>query len=195
MKLRDIFDDNGRFEGDRLLHWRSIPANARIVSARATVRPVEVLTGSAFAESLSFNGVGEFGATKTKGSLGAVTSSWIEIDFHTRRTLARLAGNFLNATLQVDVGGGTYVEINRAGAFRTPSDTSPAHLFPISGPSIILPALKVAKFKISNTDTSGNVEPVITSISVISVPTNVSLRVGDLSPFFNHPGEMTQAVS
>jgi YVTN family beta-propeller protein len=32
---------------------------------------------------------------------------------------------------------------------------------------------------------------VITPISVISVPTNVSLRVGDLSPFFNHPGEMT----
>jgi YVTN family beta-propeller protein len=192
MKLRDTFDDNGRFEGDRLLHWRSIPADARIVSARATVRPVEALTESAFAESLSFNGVGEFGATKTKGTLDptTTTSSWIEVDFHTRRTLARLAGDFSNARLQVDVGGGTYVEINRAGAFRTPSDSGNDAFFPINGQSVVLPALTVAKFKITNV--TGSVrEPAITTVSVISVPTNVSLRVGDLAPFFTHPGEMT----
>src|SRR5215212_4370069 len=185
MKLRDTFDGKGRFEGDRLLRWRSIPADARIVSARATVRPLPGLAESAFAESLSFNEVGEFGATKSKGTTG--TTSWVEVDFHTRRTLARLTGTFTAGTLQVDVGGGTYVEINRVGAFRTPSDTSPNDLFPINSSPVSLPALTVAKLKVTSAT-----QPAITSVSVVSVPTNVSLRVGELAPFFTHPGEMAQ---
>src|SRR5215213_878670 len=191
MKLRDTFDGKGRFEGDRLLRWRSIPADARIVSARATVRPLQAVAAGTFAESLSFNGVGEFGATRSKGTLGNVGTSWIEIDFHARRTLSLLSGTFSNARLQVDVGGGTYVEVNRLGAFRTPSDTAGDAFFPINGQSVALPGLTVAKFKI--TDVAGSAfEPAITSVSVISVPVNVSLRVGDLAPFFNHPGDMTQ---
>lgn len=182
MKLRDTFDGNGRFEGDRLLRWRSIPADARIVSARATLRPLPAFAGSTFVESLSFIGVGEFGATKSEGTVGA--TSWVEVDFHTRRTLARVTGTFVNANLQVDVGGGTYVEINQVGAFRTPSDTT---LFTLTGSSVPLPALTVAKLKITSA-----AEPVITSVSVSSVPANVSLRVGDLAPVFTHPGELTQ---
>ena len=182
MKLRDTFDGNGRFEGDRLLRWRSIPADARIVSARATVRPLPAFAGGTFVESLSFNGVGEFGSTKSKGTVG--TTAWVEVDFHTRRTLARVTGTFANANLQVDVGGGTYVEINQVGAFRTPSDTT---LFTLTGNSVSLPALTVAKLKVTSAT-----EPVITSVSVTSVPANVSLRVGELAPVFTHPGEMIQ---
>jgi len=192
MNLRDTFD-GGRFEGDRTLRWRSIPANARIVSARATITPIDSKLGAPFAELLKFNGTGEFGATTTKGTLGSIQTSWIEIDFHTRRTLASLTGSFSHATLQVDVGGGTYVEINRAGAFRTPSDPDAAAFFPIDGNSVSLPGLTVAKLKVTNTSTGtvSTAEPVLKSVTISSVPSNVSLRVGELAPFYTHPGEIT----
>ncbi len=190
MNLRDTFD-GGRFEGDRTLRWRSIPANARIVSARATITPIDSKLGAPFAELLRFNGSGEFGATKTNGTFGTPPISWLEVDFHTRRTLATLAGSFSNATLQVDVGGGTYVEINKAGAFRTPSDTTTAALFPIHGQSVPLPGLTVAKLKVTNGSTI-EPAPVLTSVTISSVPSNVSLRVGELGSFYTHPGEMTQ---
>src|SRR5712691_8251066 len=148
MKLRDSFDGSGRFEGDRMLRWRSIPANVHIVSAQATVTPIDVSVGNPFAELISFNGtIGEFGATISRGSN---TTAWLEVDFHARRTLASLSGAFVNTTLQVDVGGGTYVEINQAGAFRTPSDTGTAAFFPINGAGGSLPGLTVAKMKITN---------------------------------------------
>lgn len=195
MKLRDSFDGSSRFEGDRVLRWRSIPAGAKIVSARATVTPIDAKLGGPFAEPLSFNAaLDNFGATRTPGTAGAgaTLTTWVEVDFRARRTLAQVVGNFTNSSLQVDVGGGTYVEINQAGAFRTPSDTSTTATFPISGNTVSLPGLTVAKLKITNTGVSA-VAPVLTSVVVSSVPTNVSLRVGELARFWTHLGEMTES--
>ncbi len=195
MKLRDTFDGIDRFEGDRVLRWRSIPAEARIVSAKATITPIDAKLGGPFAELLSFSGrAGEFGATISNGRNGAPTTAWLEVDFHARRTLASLRGAFNHTTLQVDVGGGTYVEINQVGAFKTPSDTGPAAVFPIDGQGAALPGLTVAKIKVTNRSDplpASLAEPNVTSITVSSIPTNVSLRVGDLAPFFTHPGEIT----
>src|SRR5262249_22334857 len=190
MKLRESFDDKSRFEGDRALRWRSIPANARIVSAKATVTPIDAGLGSPFAEPLSFSdGAGEFGATKTQGSVAPIQATaiaWVEVDFHQRRTLARVTGSFSNTTLQVDVGGGTYVEINQNGAFRTPSDTT---LLQLTGTTAALPGLTVAKLKLTNSGNVGVAAPSLTSVIIRSVPANVSLRLGNLAPFWTHVGE------
>jgi DNA-binding beta-propeller fold protein YncE len=184
MKLRDSFDGSNRFEGDRVLRWRSIPADARIVSAKATVTPADANLGSPFAELLTFNDgtTREFGATK------AQVGTWVEVDFHKRRTLASVVGSNLNpTTLQVDLGGGAYVEINKAGALKTP-DPPPNNFFTLTDDSSPLPGLTVSKFKL----TSLTLMPDLTSVTVRSVPTNVSLRLGELPPFWTHLGEMTQ---
>lgn len=196
MKLRDSFNDDAPFEGDRALRWRSIPANARIVSATAIVTPVDAGLGSPFTEVLRFkDGTGEFGATKSEGPASGI--SWVEVDFHSRRTLAGVVGSFGTVSgstggsiLQVDVGGGTYVEINQNGAFRTPSDP-PESFFTLAGNTTALPGLTVAKLKVTNRSPSPR--PSLTAVVIRSVPTQVSLRVGELSPFWTHVGEMTEA--
>jgi len=196
MKLHETLEGTDRFEGDRVLRWRSIPAEARIVSAKATITPIDARLSGPFAEPLSFSGAaGEFGATVSRGRNGAVTTAWLEVDFHARRTLSSIRGSFSNTTLQVDVGGGTYVEINQIGAFRTPSDTGAAAIFPITGSAASLPGLKVAKVKITNSSApaASTAEPSVTSLTVSSLPSNVSLRVGELAPFWTHTGEMTLA--
>jgi DNA-binding beta-propeller fold protein YncE/predicted flap endonuclease-1-like 5' DNA nuclease len=192
MKLRDSFNGDAPFEGERALRWRSIPANAWIVSATATITPVEAsLSGESFAELLNFGGGGDnFGATKAVASSPTPPLSWVEVDFHSRRTLARATGHFNATTLQVDVGGGVYVEINRNGAFRTPSDPPIDDQFKFTGSSTPLPGLTVAKIKLTNASAA---PPDLTALTIRSVPTNISLRLGALPPFWTHTGEMTQA--
>lgn len=195
MKLRNSVNGNAPFEGDRTFRWKAIPANAKILSAIATVTPVDSKLGGPFLELLSFrDGAGDFGATKADGT--APGNPWVEVDFHSRRTLAGMTGSFGTITtgpagggsvLQVDVGGGTYVEINQNGAFRTPSDP-PDSFFRVGGSAADLPGLTVAKLKVTS---ATSFAPRLNTIRVRSVPTQVSLRVGDLAPFFTHVGEMT----
>src|SRR5829696_7236906 len=174
MKLRNSVNGNVPFEGDRVFRWRTIPANAKITSAIATVTPVESqLTGS-FIESLDFTPSSlNFGATQTTAlnPPNAATTAWVEVDFHGRRTLAGVVGNFNGpggTKLQVDVGGGTYVEINRNGAFKTPSDAA-TDLFALSGTSAPLPGLTVSKFKLTNTAVVGTVSaPGLSSVTIRS---------------------------
>src|SRR5687767_2352470 len=189
MKLRNHVNGNVSFEGDRVFRWTTIPANAKILSATAVVTPVQSGLKDPFTESLLFSPAApNFGATKqvqTKSD-PAPGSAWVEVDFHGRRTLVAAAGAFNATTLQVDVGGGTYVEINKFGAFKTPSD-GPGDLFTIGGASTPLPGLTVAKVKLTNPT---NNPPGLTSMTIRSVPTNVSLRVGELAPFWTRIGEL-----
>ncbi|MGZ5482043.1 MAG: helix-hairpin-helix domain-containing protein [Pyrinomonadaceae bacterium] len=196
MKLRNSVNGNVAFEGDRTFKWRAIPANAKVLSAIAKITPVESTPGNAFLELLTFkDGSGDFGATKADGT--AANRPWVEVDFHKRRTLARVTGEFGaitspdvgGCTLQVDVGGGTYVEINPNGAFKTPNDP-PNSFFTLEGNAADLPGLTVAKLKATSRTAT---PPLLTTLLVRSVPTQVSLRVGDLPPFFTHAGEMTSA--
>lgn len=196
MKLRNSVNGNVAFEGDRTFRWRAIPANAKVLSAIAKITPVESTPGNAFLELLTFkDGSGDFGATKADGT--AANRPWVEVDFHKRRTLARVTGEFGvitspdvgGCTLQVDVGGGTYVEINPNGAFKTPNDP-PNSFFTLGGNAADLPGLTVAKLKATSRTAT---PPLLTTLLVRSVPTQVSLRVGDLPPFFTHAGEMTSA--
>src|SRR6266542_1170140 len=195
MKLRNSVNGNKPFEGDRTFRWQAIPANAKILSAIATVTPVDSKLGSPFTELLTFrDGTGDFGATQAGGT--ALNLPWVEVDFHSRRTLAgmtgsfgTIAGNAGGCELQVDVGGGTYVEINQNGAFRTPSDP-PNSFFRVEGSAADLPGLTVAKLKATSRTAT---RPILSTLRLRSVPTQVSLRVGELPPFWTHVGEMTLA--
>src|SRR5260221_3855755 len=183
MTQRDEFNSGKAFQGDRAFSLRTIPVNARISRASATITPIDAGKGVApFTETIAFSGNnGDFGATKS------VAANWTEVEFHGRRTLVSVEGTGLdNCTLQVDLGGGAYAEINPAGAFRTPSDTDVFHL---KGNPAPLPGLTVAKFKL--TAPPSGAAPAVTKVTIRSVPSSVSIRLGALAPVFTHPGEMT----
>lgn len=164
------------FEGDRTLFWRSLPANARVTKASVKLTPAQSATGELFEEIITFtNGQGDWGATKI------TDTDFVEVDFHKRRTLARVGTGAVGANLQVDVGGGLYVEINDKGAIRAPGDT----LFKVPADGK-LPGLVVTKFKLT-----ASTKPDISQITIRSVPTNVSVRLGNLPSFWTHLGELT----
>ncbi|MEZ4706884.1 MAG: choice-of-anchor R domain-containing protein [Caldilineaceae bacterium] len=185
MKLSKRFPgQNIPFEGERTIMIGGLPEGARIEAARVTLTPVAPPNGALFEERINFNGanVGSFGATQVPG-VGAV-----EVDFHARRTLGRVIGTGLaNANLLVDLGG-LFVEINQRGAVRTPGENN---LFTL-GADGVLPGLTANRFKL-NAPPPPAVQPTmnVSQVTVRSVPTNVSLRLGQLAPFWTRVGEMT----
>jgi DNA-binding beta-propeller fold protein YncE/predicted flap endonuclease-1-like 5' DNA nuclease len=177
-----------RFQGDLTLLLESIPANASIQKATATITPVDASGGAdPFAETITFTGnSGDLGATKTQV---AGASSWVEVDFHARRTLATVEGRGFDAAgaaLQVDMGAGIYVEINDVGAFRAPPPADKQFLVKASPTD--LPPLTVTRLKLTQ---STRTAPDITRLKIRSVSTNVSLKLGGFSAFWLHPGEMS----
>jgi hypothetical protein len=192
MQLSDNFDGStDPFEGDRTFSWRSLPVNALVTKATIRLTPAVASGGALFEEIITFNGngQGDLGATKVTGS------NFVELDFHHRRTLAAVAGTNIRGTttashdganLQVDMGG-IYLEINDKGAIKGgPGDV----LFAVP-PDGTLPGLTVSKFKLAP-GTSGAV-PNVTNVTIRSVPTNVSVRLGTMPPFWTRVGEMTQS--
>lgn len=184
MKLTDRYDGReSPFEGDRTLVWRSLPDNAWVTKASVKLRPASGPAGELFEEVITFtNGQGVWGATKTAGT------GFIEVDFHKRRTPARVMGTgAAGAHLQVDLGSGVYVEINDKGAIRAPNDK----LFsvPVDGK---LPGLLVTKFKLTTPVTTPptTTSPNVSQVTIRSVPTNVSMRLGNLPPFWTYLGEL-----
>ncbi len=189
MKLNDRYDgSDSPFEGDRTLVWRSLPANARVMKASVKLTPAQSPTADLFEEIIMFtNGQGDWGATKNTGT------GFVEVDFHARRTLASVVGDNITEVvagtprshLQVDLGGGVYVEINDKGALRSPGDV----LFSLKADGK-LPSLTVNKFKFSRApNNTGTLD--VTQVTIRSVPTNVSVRLGNLPPFWTHLGELT----
>jgi hypothetical protein len=184
MNQRDDFFLGGAapiFQGDRTLTLRSIPANARIVKATVTVTP----QSPPFTVDISFNGTGPtFGATNSE------PGGWAEVDFHARRTLVSVAGTNLNGTtLQADFGGGVYVDISETGAVKGPEENPFTFTSSTGGP---LPSLTVARFKLTKpAGVPTTPSPSIRTVTIRAVPSNVSLRTGDLGPFWTHLGDMT----
>src|SRR5437773_3125837 len=168
MQLSDDFDGSrDAFEGDRTLLLRSLPVNARVREATIRLTPVAATDGALFKEIITFgsSGVGTFGTTKATGI------DFVEVDFHKRRTLATVTG-VSGANLQVDMGG-VYLEINAKGAIKNDA-SDPPFTVPADG---TLPGLTVSKFKLT---LAGN--PDVSRVTVHSVPTNVSVRLGAMPP-------------
>lgn len=169
------------FEGERELVLRRLPADARVISARATVTPIDASGGSdPFVEEIGFTGasgaLGDWGATQVRGS------GWTEIDFHARRTLAGFRGSQLaNGRLQTDLGG-SFVTVDQGGAILGPSG-SPL-LLANDGP---VPGIAASRLRISLAGASPSVE----AVRVRSVPTNVSLAIAGRPALWFRTGELT----
>ena len=200
MLLQDRYDGrDDPFEGDRELTLRRLPVGARVVHARVTVEPLPEDPSAPFSETLGFAGDAEgWGATKM---LVVGESSWVEVDFHTRRTLARVKGSGLQgATLQVDLGGG-WAGVGPSGALGAPGDkVFELSLDPGTG-TAALPGLTVQRFRLTrlagrSEGTSGASDSLdLTEVTVRSLPSNVRLGLGGLAPFWIHPGELARKLT
>jgi DNA-binding beta-propeller fold protein YncE len=184
MRLTDRFDGSvAPFEGDRTVEIRSLQANAKVSKATVTLTPTVARGGVSFEENIVPGGGTQqsWGATKLRGS------GFVEVDFHRRRTLREVQGNALSGkNVQVEMGG-IYLQLNPAGAIKSPSDQDELSVPPDGK----LPGLTVSKFKLTGDPiTFGTVD--LSSVKVASVPLNVTARIGDLPPFFAHVGEMSQ---
>ncbi len=191
MKLTDTYlGANDPFEGDRTIWLRSVPANARVTKATVTLTPVAPAGREKFEETITFtDSQGDLGASK------ATATDFVEVDFHTRRTLAEVEGTNIKAvtgpsgtpgaTLQVDIGG-AYVDVNSRGAI----GGSTSDLFPVPADGK-LPGLTVSKFKLTRLGAN----PAVTSVTIRSAPTNVSVRLGQMPPFWTRPGELAAAAT
>lgn len=180
----DGYDGSARaFEGETTLLVRSVPAGARLKRATLTVTPVAGPSGALFEERIEFADPADtartLGATKL-----AAGSAFVEVDFHKRRTLAGVTGtNLSGASLQVDLGG-IYVELNAKGAIKTPTDPSD---FTVGNG--LLPGLTVAKFKLTAA-TNATGAPDASSVTIRSVPSNLTVRLAKMAPFWARPGDL-----
>jgi Helix-hairpin-helix domain len=184
MILRAVYDGGADpFEGTRELVLRGLPADARVIAARATVTPVDPSAGrDPFAEEIRFEGpagvVDNWGATQVRAA------GFSEIDFHARRTLAGLAGSDLGgARLLIDLGG-SFVAVDPQGG-----------LAPAEGPFLPLaddgpvPGIAASRVRISLPDH----DPAVAAVRVRSLPTNVTLALADRPALFFHAGELAVA--
>lgn len=200
MKLTDTYyGDADPFEGDRKIWLRSLPAGARVTGAFVSLVP---RGGPQFQMTFVFGGTainpGELPADNwsiNQNLSKTPSSSFLELDFNARRTLASVQGsqgdNIKEVDLQVDMGG-AYVGIANDGTFKTPDkDPWTVSLSPAS--SLPLPGLAATKFGLSgipseNTKEIGDLH--VTKVTVRSVPNNVSLRLADNPPFWMRLGEL-----
>jgi hypothetical protein len=182
MILQDRYDGReAPFEGDRELLLRHLPADARIVAARATVTPIDFTDGrDPFVETLRFQrNSGDWGATKT-----AVAGA-VEVDLHARRTLAGFQGSHLNgASLLIDLGGAFAAVDPGKGTLLAPGATTPT----LTTDSGSLPGVTTSRFRLTFT---GN--PDVSAVRVRSVPANVSLALRGRPTFWFQVGELTAA--
>ena len=175
------------FQGDRNLTLRSIPVGAQIEQAEASITPVNSsgIVGPSVDDITFTNGTqGTNGETLTRVFQ---TPGWVEIDFHRRVSLVSILGSdFDGATLQVDIGGGTFIEVNDKGAFKAPGDLD----FGLTGNFHSLPGLAVNRIKLTQ---ATGLNLTVTSIKVRNIASNVSLRIGESSPFFIQPGDLVNS--
>lgn len=182
------------FEGDRTVMIRRLPAGAQVQSARVTVTPAAAPGGELFTERLVFSGnQGDFRMTKVvvpsvdHPAPAEDEIGFVEVDFHTRRTLGSATGTALTGSeLLVDLGGGVFMPIDPNGALAGQDDTV-FYQVPVSG---VLPGLTVNKFRLMGAATRS---PDVAQVTVRTAPSNVSLALGQLAPFWTHLGEMTSA--
>lgn len=190
MRLHDCYwGSYDPFEGDRTLWLRNLPAGAKVTKATITLMPEASMDGRLFEETFVFTtdvGSGEisaddWGITKVPEQPGL----FVEVDFHARRTLARITGLGGASTLQVDMGG-AYVAVADDGTFNPDRNPWPVTL---SADEDALPGLTVNKFKLSQApDNTGLLN--VTKVTIRSVPTNVSVRLGQMAPFWTRLGEL-----
>jgi hypothetical protein len=192
-----------------MLRLRSLPAGAKVTKAILVLTPVAPLNGKRFEETFVFNatvGANELNAEDWGvNKIPEAPGPFVEVDFHARRTLEAVSGsqgsigNVLGtetpgASLQVDMGG-SYVGIANDGTFMAPDKTP--WVVTLSSGATPLPGLTVNKFRLSavplDPTNLENTTLDITNVTIRSVPTNVSMRIGQMAPFWTRLGELINA--
>jgi hypothetical protein len=173
------------FEGDRVVHLLGLPADARVLAARATMLP-DWPADRAFREEVDLTApdADRFGMTVEESGGGVVA------DFHARRplrtlTVVRTPPSAATANLYIDLGG-TWGAIHDDGSLAAPGDP-PDVTLGTSG-LIALPDVVTTRVRV--------VVPGATGVSLASVgwrafPANVSLRLGTQGPFLVRLGDLT----
>ncbi len=212
MKLTDTYSGaNDPFEGDRMIWLRSLPANARVTKATVTLTP------AVFIDVIQFDsgtGVGAWGVTRDPAAQSKATY-WAIAHLHTRRSISAIVASREQAqgsnppvptdggrvSVQTDLGG-TWVGIASDGTMLT-TGKQPLVLTltkPGEPTSVDLPALTTEKIKLTAvSDVNGTVNTggVVTlyGLAIHSFPTNVSVRLGQMPPFWTRPGELAAAAT
>ncbi len=202
MRAVDSFPANGFFSGSRTFEIRSIPAGARIRSARITVTPIADGSGRVgpAVETLTFLDADDnplvavdlndrtrpTGVSKTNRS---GNPPWTEIVLGGRRTLDGVEGQHLvGSTLQVDVGG-LFVEVDANGTI--PIADEP---FTLSSNDADLPGLTVSRMKLRAGGADPDV-PNVQALTLMAIGSNLLLRFAEQPPVWAHPGELTSPVT
>jgi hypothetical protein len=115
------------------------------------------------------------------------------VDFHARCTLVSVLGSVESSStspfLQVDLGG-MFVGVAQDGGMMAPDKPPyPVPLDPAAAAPLL--GLTVARFRLSPAETEGSLD--VTRVTVRSVPSNLSVRLGQMPPFWTRPGDMTTA--
>ena len=175
------------FEGDRTVLLRGLPAGALVRKATLSFTPTAAR--KAFEERFVFPPLGNGDLSAPAWGVARTPSgSSVEIDFHARRTLAAVSGSSVtNASLAADVGG-VFVDLKKNGAV----GGSGTDIFKVLA-SGDLPGITVERFRL--TAGTGTQAPAVDTVVVRSVPTNVSVRLGMLGPFFTRIGELAAPVT
>lgn len=192
MKILDSYPGQDiLFEGKRTLYLKSIPVGAQISSARITVTAVNSNGDVASSiDEILFDpsGVGMIDGQSGRFASRTSTTGWVEVDFHGRRRLVNVSGSIITgSTLQVDIGGGSFIEINSNGAFKGPDGQD----FQVGNDNdAVLPGLTVSRIKLTSAEIIN-----ISAISILNTPHNVSLALGETPAFWIHPGELIDSQS
>lgn len=187
MILTDRWDgSDAPFQGDRTLRLLLLPEGARVVRARVRVEPVPRDGADPFVELLSFEPGAAPGAAaaQVRRDVAPAGPSWTEADLRGRRTLHSLEGDVAGARLYVDLGGGVFTPVSAAGGIALAEDEA----FLLGASPAPVPGVAATRLRLL---ADGARAPALSAVRVRSVPSGVTLRLGDDAPFWVHPGELS----
>ncbi len=188
MKLSVQFEgQSDPFEGDRTLRLKALPIGAQITGAQITAKPKQAV------ETITFNGgIGNWGATKEP----AKPDYWVAVDLHARRMVSQVTA-FIKlgivpdeVTVQVDIGG-VWVRLAADGSIATPDDEQLTLPLSTAPTPQSIPPLVAQRLKLTRSSADSH-EVDLKQLTILSYPTNLSLRLGQMPPFWPRPGELTE---
>lgn len=201
MTLRSTYDGSADpFLGDQTIWLPDMPVGARVTRATIRLWPQVPPDQTRFLEPVRFDtktGQGQWGATSSTPAAGATAE--ITVDLGTRRTIAAITAAGTNEVtdlalaveangqwIEIAADGSPYVEgkkqLRLSLPQKNPDNTPP--------PDILLLPITAQKLKLTAEDAKTFL---LYGLSFQTMPTNISLRLGDQAPFWAVPGEMASA--
>ena len=207
MNLSELYEGrNLPFEGDRTILLRGLPAGAVAQRAVCTVIPAAPPSSTLFNETIRFDdeGIGRLGGTLARvETADTANAAHSVISFHARRTVTSVniaVDTVKRVTVQIDIGG-VWVQVADDGGPITQGKAELALTVAPAASTVTFPPLTTERiqFTAAKPIVNGNGAPVpeitINEVGIRSAPTNVSVRLEDMPPFFNRVGELVTPES